>query len=223
MEAAVAEIARCIEGVLGGEHADVIVAGVAGTGEPELRAEVETQLQRRFPRSRVVVCSDAAIALRAAIPQGDGIVAIAGTGSIVYAEIGSEALRAGGEGYGSGDPGSGYAIGLAALPDSVGMSVAEIAAYARKVLHDAAAGDARSAAILETAANELYRMIETVALRCPPQTPLAFAGGLLREGSPLMQRLERRIAESPMTLRVVEERFEPYAGALLLAGRALTS
>lgn len=223
MDAAVGEIARCIEGVLAGEHTDAIAAGVAGAGAPDVRAGVEAQLQRRFPTSRVVVCSDAAIALRAAIPYGDGIVAIAGTGSIVYAEIGGEPLRAGGEGYGTGDPGSGYAIGRAALSDTAGMTVAQIAAYARTVLDDAAAGDARAAAILETAANELYRMIETVALRCPSNTPLAFSGGLLRERNPLTQRLERRIAQSGLKVRVIEDRFESYAGALLVADRALAS
>jgi N-acetylglucosamine kinase-like BadF-type ATPase len=217
MDAAVGEIARCVENVLKGDLADVIVAGVAGAGKPPVRAQIETQLQRRFPASRVVVCNDAAIALRAAIPQGDGIVVIAGTGSIVYAEVGSEMLRAGGEGYGTGDPGSGYAIGLAALPDSAGVSVGAIAAYARTVLRDAEAGDARAAAILDTAANDLYRMIESVALRCPPQTPLAFAGGLLRERNELTRRLQRRIAEGALTVCIVERRVEPYFGALALA------
>lgn len=223
MEAAVAEIARCIEAVVEGAHPDVIIAGVAGTGKPEIRAEIEAQLRQRYESSRVGVCSDAVIALRAAIPEGDGIVAIAGTGSIVYAEIGGEMLRAGGKGYASGDLGSAYAIGLAALPDSAGMSVAEIAGHARTVLRDAATGDARAAAILETAANELYRMIEDVALRCPLQTPLAFAGGLMREPNLVTEKLQSRIAESTLPVRIVDRRVEPYQGALILAERLVAS
>jgi len=223
VEAAADEIAHCVAGVLAGEDADAIVAGVAGTGKPDVCGEVEVRLQRRFPASRVVVCSDAAIALRAAIPEGDGVVVIAGTGSIVYAEIDGETLRAGGEGYLTGDPGSGYAIGLAALPTSAGMSVAQIAAHARTVLRSAARGDARSEAILETAANELHRMIESIAQYCLPGTPLAFAGGLLRERNALTQRLERRIADSALTLRIKPERFEPYLGALRFAARLASS
>ncbi|MGA7200268.1 MAG: BadF/BadG/BcrA/BcrD ATPase family protein, partial [Candidatus Cybelea sp.] len=58
---------------------------------------------------------DARIALRAALPEGDGLVLIAGTGSIAYAEIAAQTFRAGGYGYLLGDKGSGYAIGAAAL------------------------------------------------------------------------------------------------------------
>ena len=223
LDQAVDEIARCVESVLAGERAEAIAAGVAGAGKPELRAHIEIQLQRRFPMSRVVVCHDAAIALRAAIPQGDGIVVIAGTGSIVYAEIGDETLRAGGEGFGTGDPGSAYAIGIAAVTDSGGMSVAQVAGRARTVLHDAQAGDARAAAILDTTANDLYRMIESVARRCPPQTPLAFSGGLLRERNELTERLQRRIVESALTVRVIEGRVEPYFGALAMAARVVVT
>lgn len=223
IDAAVNEIARCVTAVLDGNHAAAIVAGVAGTGKPAVRAGVERKLRRRFPSSHVVVCSDAEIALRAAIPHGDGIVAIAGTGSIVYAEVGGDALRAGGEGYRAGDPGSAYAIGLAALTDRGGMSVSQIADRARRVLDDAAAGNAIAGAILDAAANELYRMIEHVALRCPAQTPLAFAGGLLREPNALTQRLQRRIEASALTVRAISDRVEPYRGALLLAERAAAS
>lgn len=222
IEAAVSEIAGSIESVLEGERAIAVVAGVAGTGKPAVREEMEAKLRQRFPASRVSVCSDAIVALRAAIPDGDGIVAIAGTGSIVYAEIGDETLRAGGEGYASGDPGSGYAIGLTALSERAGMSVSQIAGHARNVLRAAAAGNTGAAAILETAANELYAMIETVALRCPPQTPLALAGGLLRERNALTERLERRINASALQVRLLEARVEPYVGALRLAALRAT-
>ena len=69
------------------------------------------------------------------------------------------------------------------------MSVAQVAGRAGTVLHDAQAGDARAAAILDTTANDLYRMIESVARRCPPQTPLAFSGGLLRERNALTRAI----------------------------------
>ena len=55
------------------------------------------------------------IALRAAIPHGDGAVLVAGTGSIAAAEIAGARARIGGHGYLLGDDGSGYAIGSAAV------------------------------------------------------------------------------------------------------------
>ncbi len=94
---------------------------------------------------------------------------------------------------------------------------------ARSVLRDASAGDAGSAAILETAAKELYRMIESVALRCPPQTPLAFAGGLLRDRNPFTRRVERYVNESALAVRILDKRVEPYVGALAYAARIAAS
>jgi N-acetylglucosamine kinase-like BadF-type ATPase len=213
------EIGRCVEAVLDGATAAVVVAGVAGAGTREMCAALEARLARRFPASLLCICHDARIALRAVFPRGDGIVAIAGTGAIVYAEVATQTFRAGGEGYRNGDPGSGYAIGLAGLRESAGMPVAHIAAYAPTVLREAAAGDARAAAILDENANALYRMIEEVALRCPPETPLAFAGGLLRERNLLTDMLERCIADGALPVRVVARRVEPYYGALALAAQ----
>jgi N-acetylglucosamine kinase-like BadF-type ATPase len=68
-----------------------------------------------FPGTRVAVGDDAAIALRATLPTGPGLVLIAGTGSIAYAENGDRCVRMGGLGYLAGDEGSAYAMGLAAV------------------------------------------------------------------------------------------------------------
>jgi N-acetylglucosamine kinase-like BadF-type ATPase len=69
----------------------------------------------RIAPATVAVTSDAEIALRAAVAEGDALLLIAGTGSIAYAEIGTKRFRRGGLGHVVGDEGSGYAIGLAAL------------------------------------------------------------------------------------------------------------
>ena len=68
-----------------------------------------------FADCRVLAGDDAAIALRAAVPEGPGIVLIAGTGSIAYAENGERRSRVGGLGYLAGDEGSAFAIGMAAV------------------------------------------------------------------------------------------------------------
>ena len=92
-----------------------VVVGAAGAGRRSVSAELEELIAAAFPAARVSVGDDAVIALRAAIPAGPGVVLIAGTGSIAYAENGERRARIGGLGYLAGDEGSAYAIGLAAV------------------------------------------------------------------------------------------------------------
>lgn len=115
IDGAVETIARCIENVLEGEVPAAIGIGVAGGGDDSLLERLRARLNPRFPAARMILAHDARMALRATVPKGDGMVVVAGTGSIAYAEIGKQSFRAGGYGYLFGDPGSGYAIGAAAL------------------------------------------------------------------------------------------------------------
>jgi glucosamine kinase len=112
---AVEAVARTIDCVLRGETPAAVSVGAAGAGRKEAADPMRAELAKRFPNSRVAVVDDAHIALRAAIPEGDGMAVISGTGSIVYAEVGGRRFRAGGYGYLIGDEGSGFAIGAAAL------------------------------------------------------------------------------------------------------------
>jgi glucosamine kinase len=115
VDAAAASIERTIARALEGQAPDAIAIGVAGAGEETIAAQLRAALSRSFLGARIALCHDARIALRAAIPEGDGLVLIAGTGSIAYAEIGEATFRAGGYGYLLGDTGSAYAIGATAL------------------------------------------------------------------------------------------------------------
>lgn len=99
----------------GPRHPGSIVVGAAGAGRDDVAAAIRHAIEQTFPAARVLVVDDARIALRAAVPQGDGIVLVAGTGSIAYGEFGGSPYRAGGYGYLLGDEGSGYAIGTAAV------------------------------------------------------------------------------------------------------------
>ncbi len=114
-ERAAQRIAALARAALGGARADALVVGAAGAWNPDIAAELRQELTRATGIVNVEVTHDARIALRAAVPDGDGIVVIAGTGSIAYGEIGATHLRAGGFGHLLGDEGSGYAIGAAAL------------------------------------------------------------------------------------------------------------
>ena len=115
VDAAAETIDRCVTLVLDGESPSAIGIGVAGAGDERVAAQLRASLSRSFPGVRIALSHDARIALRAALPEGDGLVLIAGTGSIAYAEIGEATFSAGGYGYLLGDKGSGYAIGAAAL------------------------------------------------------------------------------------------------------------
>jgi N-acetylglucosamine kinase-like BadF-type ATPase len=115
IDGAAQQIAAAVRAGLHGEAFDALGVGAAGAGDAVVARALESALRSYFPRGAIAVHDDAEIALRAAVPQGDGVVLIAGTGSIAYARIGEEAHRAGGYGYLLGDDGSGFAIGRAAL------------------------------------------------------------------------------------------------------------
>ena len=108
-------IADTVTLALDGAEPHALFVGAAGAGRSDVAQALTDVLKERFPSSRIGVRDDAYIALRAVVPQGDGVVLVCGTGSIAYAERGGESFRAGGYGYLLGDEGSGYAIGAAAV------------------------------------------------------------------------------------------------------------
>ncbi|MGH7683858.1 MAG: BadF/BadG/BcrA/BcrD ATPase family protein, partial [Vulcanimicrobiaceae bacterium] len=68
-----------------GERLDAIYAGVAGAGSPAIAEELASLMQPAFPHAVVSAGDDVEIALRGAIPNGPGIVLVAGTGSVAMA------------------------------------------------------------------------------------------------------------------------------------------
>ncbi|HTV92410.1 MAG TPA: BadF/BadG/BcrA/BcrD ATPase family protein [Verrucomicrobiae bacterium] len=115
IEGAAERIAATVRAGLRGEMFDALTVGAAGAGDPPVASALEAALRRFFPSGTIAVRDDAEIALRAAVPDGDAVALIAGTGSIAYALIGGKTHRAGGYGYLLGDEGSGFSIGRAAL------------------------------------------------------------------------------------------------------------
>lgn len=108
-------IARSVRSALSGADPAAVFVGAAGAGRDDLAQTLQRALTVRLPGVAIGVSDDAYIALRASVPQGDGMVLIAGTGSIAYAESGGQKYRAGGYGYLAGDEGSAFALGAAAL------------------------------------------------------------------------------------------------------------
>ena len=93
--------------------------GASGAGRPEIAARVRAivgELDPGFPVPRIEVTADTVIALQAAFGSGPGVIAIAGTGSIVLGrDAAGHTARAGGWGFAVSDEGSGHWIGRQAV------------------------------------------------------------------------------------------------------------
>ena len=85
---------------------DVLFVAAAGAGRRDVRDALHATLAGALPRTRVAVDDDLRVALRAGLADGPGIVLVAGTGSVAYAERGDTRARVGGAGYVLGDEGS---------------------------------------------------------------------------------------------------------------------
>lgn len=93
-----------------------VVLGMAGVDRPVDRAIFQDWITRRFPQTSVRLVNDGQIALAAGTPDGWGVVVVAGTGSIIFAQDAQgHFTRAGGWGHLMGDEGSGYRAALEAL------------------------------------------------------------------------------------------------------------
>jgi N-acetylglucosamine kinase-like BadF-type ATPase len=100
-----------------------ICIGAAGAARPEIAAKLRTILAELISETvpeialtKIEVVGDMTIALEAAFGAGPGVIAIAGTGSIVYGrDADGHTGRAGGWGFAISDEGSGHWIGRRAI------------------------------------------------------------------------------------------------------------
>ncbi len=116
IDAASATIADAVRACVPGRAPAAIFVAAAGAGRSASAHALRDALIANFgSATQIAVEDDTRVALRAAIPEGSGVVLIAGTGSVAYAEAGDLRVRVGGAGYVLGDEGSAFAIGVAAL------------------------------------------------------------------------------------------------------------
>lgn len=95
---------------------EAAVIGLAGVDRPPVHARVLKGIRKSLGARHVLLTSDAAIALHAAIGDSPGIMVISGTGSIAYArDEKGNALRSGGWGAAYDDAGSGFDLGRRAI------------------------------------------------------------------------------------------------------------
>jgi glucosamine kinase len=112
------------------------------------------------------------------------------------------------------EPGELVAWAAAATP-------AQLATLAAAVVGAAGSGDLRANSILDLAAEELALHIRTLARQLfgdeRAACPVAFAGGLLRNGSPLRKRLEHRLKSSTPGAELRAGEVRPERGAMRAA------
>jgi glucosamine kinase len=100
-------------------HIRAICIGATGAARPQIAAKIHrilTELTSETASTRIEVIGDNVIALEAAFGVGPGVIAIAGTGSIVYGrDAAGHTARAGGWGFAISDEGSGHWIGRSAI------------------------------------------------------------------------------------------------------------
>jgi N-acetylglucosamine kinase-like BadF-type ATPase len=92
-----------------------VCIGAAGGARPQIADQILRILAELTPAA-VEVAGDMVIALESAFGSGPGVIAIAGTGSIVYGrDAAGHTARAGGWGFAVSDEGSGHWIGHRAV------------------------------------------------------------------------------------------------------------
>lgn len=106
-------ITECLNSTYG-ERCKVIVAGIAGIEAKNHRSKLERYLQERTTLP-IILVNDAILAYHAILGDENGILTIAGTGSISYGRKGEKEGYTGGWGHLLGDEGSSYHVVMQAF------------------------------------------------------------------------------------------------------------
>src|SRR5512143_433097 len=139
-----------------------ICVGASGAGRPDVVAAIRSILAELTPAT-IQVVGDTVTTLEAAFGSGPGIVAIAGTGSIVYGrDAAGTTARAGGWGFAVSDEGSGQWIGRQAVSTVLHA-------------HDAGLETSLTEAVLnEWNLDSLDDLVQTANSTPPPEFPRLF-------------------------------------------------
>jgi N-acetylglucosamine kinase-like BadF-type ATPase len=97
-------------------HIRGICAGLGGASRSGVVRRATTFFERGYPNARVLVTTDIEIALDAAFGSGEGMILLAGTGSVAFGrDATGRTARAGGRGPWFSDEGSAFDIGRCAF------------------------------------------------------------------------------------------------------------
>lgn len=103
---------------LGTENLKGIYLGIAGSEVGENSQIIKAAVEAKFD-TEIVVMNDSELALKALLRGEDGILTIAGTGSIAFGINGENQWKAGGWGHLLGDEGSAYKISIEGLKNMI--------------------------------------------------------------------------------------------------------
>jgi N-acetylglucosamine kinase-like BadF-type ATPase len=109
----------CEASKISSDRISAVCIGVTGAARPAIARKIREMLSELISEgvpTRIEVVGDHEIALEAAFGAGAGVIAIAGTGSIVFGRnAAGQTARAGGWGFAISDEGSGHWIGRRAI------------------------------------------------------------------------------------------------------------
>lgn len=238
------EVVEQLRSLAGNGPIAALCAGVAGADAPRQREMALAVLRRLVPGARALVVHDSRLVLAAA-DLDDGIVLIAGTGSIASGWAAGREARAGGWGHLLGDEGSGYWVtreavrrvlaaqdqGLAPGPLARALLAATSTSEPLEVAHalhdrrEPSAWAAHAAVALRAepglaavAGRELAMQAATVAGRLNlPHGPVVLAGGLLLHEADVERSLREELARRLPGAEVRRLEAPPVAGAVRLA------
>ncbi len=195
-----------------------VCIGAAGAARPEMAAKIRSIIHDLVAddlvasgSTRVEVVGDSEIALEAAFGAGPGVIAIAGTGSIVFGrDAEGHTARAGGWGFAVSDEGSGHWIGRSAV--SAILSA-----------HDQGRKTALTALVLQSCKlKTIDELVQWANLTPPPDFPRLFpivlraAGDRDIEGDTVARDLLADAGARLAALAVIVER--RLAGSMSAAG-----
>ena len=180
---------------------DSLYAGLSGGSVGNNTAVMRRELSAILPYVKVLGNhTDALNALRSAIPTGDALVAICGTGSSVFAQVGEELHQVGGWGHLLGDEGSGFDLGRRAL------------VCALRELDGRGPRTALTAACRDVLGQDVTRAI-----------PDLYVGGRAMVASFAMVLLEVAAQGDALALNQLQEAVASLAEQIRTAGRLLTA
>jgi N-acetylglucosamine kinase-like BadF-type ATPase len=228
----------CAAAKISPHRVSAVCIGVTGAARPEIAAKIRgilAELISESARAKIEVVGDTVIALEAAFGAGPGVVAIAGTGSIVYGrDAAGHTARAGGWGFAVSDEGSGYWIGrraVSAILNSLdqgtetALTAMVLQAWKLNTIDELVQqADAIARELLADAGTKLADLVSTVVRRlaphAPPDTlPVATTGSVFRQSPVVHQVFYNLLQKSFPGIDVRKDLADPVEGALARARR----
>jgi len=202
------------------------VLGIAGVDREPQRSGMKRWLAAALPASQTLVATDVELVIAAGTPEGVGLAVVAGTGSVVLArDTAGRTVKVGGRGPLDGDPGSGHAIGLAAMGTgrfhAASDSPRDIAALVPDVAAAADAGDNGAIGILQAAGLDLAAQAADAISRIGwvGTAPCALGGGVVANVARVRAAFLTGARDFDLYLDPVEVVRRPVAGAIQIAMR----